>query len=351
METESKKKFLTDFTYAAVATLLGFFIGKFVFQYLTPFILAVVIASLMQKPAARIANKTPLSKEICAAFLAAGIYILAAGLLFFIIYRLFTFSGVLIDELPELFSYLSGLYNSFTQRFYGIIEKSSPEIANEVFSIIEDSLFKLTSNATDFVSRIAAVIVKGIPSFLFSSIVALVASCYIAKDYDRLRKFLKGFLSERIFGNIIKIRKILYTSVFKLIKGYFILTIAAYIQLLLGFFVLKIKYAPLVALIVAIIDLLPVLGTGTVLIPWGLILIATSNSFTGIGLIILYLITVIVRNFLEPKIIGGQIGINPLFTLIAMFVGLKLLGFWGIIIMPVVLIVTFEYYKTKTDKT
>jgi len=345
LETEVKKNFLINFLFATVIALLGFVIGKFTLQYLAPFVLAVIIASFMQKPAGALSNKTSLSKGTCAAILAAGVYFFAAGLMFFIIYRLFAFSGVVIDELPEVFTYISKVYEGFTARFYSHFEKHSPEMATEIFSVIKNSIGNLTANVTGYISRIAAVIAKGIPSFLFSSIVALVASCYIAKDYERLGRFIKGFLSDKIFSNIIKIRKILYKSVFKLLKGYLILTLAAYIQLLFGFWILKIKYAPIVALIVAIIDLLPVLGTGTVLIPWGLVLIASSNTFTGFGLIVLYIVTVLVRNFLEPKIIGGQIGINPLFTLIAMFVGLKLLGVWGIIIFPIVLIVTFEYFS------
>ena len=350
MITDAKKNFLINFAFTAVILLLGFIVGRFTLKYLTPFVLAVIIASFMQKPANALSQKIPLSKEVSAALLAAGVYFLAAGVLSFIVYRLVAFSGVIIDDLPDFFSYISRIYDDFSKKLYDRFGKLSPEIATEINSVLKAGISKLTLNATGYVSRLAAFAVKGIPSFLFSSIVALVASCYIAKDYDRLKRFLQGIFSENVYGNIIKIKKILKECVFKLFKSYMILTAAAYLQLVVGFWILRIKYAPLIALIVALIDLLPVLGTGTVLIPWGLILISFGNSFTGFGLLIIYIITVIVRNFLEPKIIGGQIGINPLFTLLAMFVGLKVLGFWGLIIMPVALIVTFQYFKTETDK-
>lgn len=350
MITDAKKNFLINFAFTAVILLLGFIVGRFTLKYLTPFVLAVIIASFMQKPANALSQKIPLSKEVSAALLAAGVYFLAAGVLSFIVYRLVAFSGVIIDDLPDFFSYISRLYDDFSKKLYDRFGKLSPEIATEINSVLKAGISKLTLNATGYVSRLAAFAVKGIPSFLFSSIVALVASCYIAKDYDRLKRFLQGIFSDTVYGNIIKIKKILKECVFKLFKSYMILTAAAYLQLVVGLWILRIKYAPLIALIVALIDLLPVLGTGTVLIPWGLILISFGNSFTGFGLLIIYIITVIVRNFLEPKIIGGQIGINPLFTLLAMFVGLKVLGFWGLIIMPVALIVTFQYFKTETDK-
>ena len=101
----------------------------------------------------------------------------------------------------------------------------------------------------------------------------------------------------------------------------------------------------LLSVIIAIIDLLPVLGTGTVLVPWSILSVLSNDLRLGIGVAILYIVIVLVRNFLEPKIIGMQLGVNSLFTLMAMFLGLKVLGFWGLVLFPVILIVTIQYYK------
>ena len=120
-------------------------------------------------------------------------------------------------------------------------------------------------------------------------------------------------------------------------------------ELTIGFFLLKIKYAPLLALAIAIVDLLPVLGTGAVLIPWGIIWLLIGKIPLGISILVLYAIITVVRNFAEPKIIGGQIGIHPLFTLIAMFVGIKFFGVLGVFILPISLIVIVKYYKSETD--
>ena len=104
------------------------------------------------------------------------------------------------------------------------------------------------------------------------------------------------------------------------------------------------KYALLLGLLIAIIDILPVLGTGTVLIPWGIAELLFENTALGIGLLVLYAVITVIRNFAEPKIVGRQMGINPLFTLLSMFIGIKLLGFAGVIIFPTALIVTVKYY-------
>ena len=349
MEQNSKKDFLINFSFTAIIGAIVFIVAKFILQYLTPFVLAVIIAYLMQKPAKYIESKFKISKGISALVLSAGVYILVAFFIIFSVYRLFLFSGELTRIIPDFLTYVENLTEKIQETFYGFFENSNSALAEEFISAFKGSIRNFALEITDSASHLVAKTAKNIPSFMLSSIVAFVASCYIAKDYDRLNKFFKGICSAKVYSNIVKIKEILGQSVFKLLKGYILIMVLTYIELLIGFFVLGIKYAPIAALLVAIVDLLPVLGTGTVLLPWGIILIASGNSFKGFGILVLYLVITLIRNFCEPKIIGSQIGINPLFTLIAMFVGLKVFGFWGIFIFPVVFIVTVKYYKNEIE--
>ena len=101
----------------------------------------------------------------------------------------------------------------------------------------------------------------------------------------------------------------------------------------------------IIAVIIALVDILPVLGTGIILVPWAIYCIISGAPALAVGLSILYVITLVIRNFLEPKIVSQQIGINPLFTLISMFAGLKLFGGVGLVLFPLILIVTVKYYK------
>ena len=122
------------------------------------------------------------------------------------------------------------------------------------------------------------------------------------------------------------------------------------IFLFAGLMILGVKNAFLISLVTAVIDILPVLGVGAVLLPWGILSIVSGNSFLGVGMLVLYAIITVVRNFLEPKIVGNRTGINPLFILLAMFLGLKLIGAAGIIVLPVTLIVVVKYYKNEMEK-
>ena len=123
-----------------------------------------------------------------------------------------------------------------------------------------------------------------------------------------------------------------------------------FLELTAGLMLLKIKYAPFIALLISVIDILPVLGTGMVVIPWGFAELITGNAARGIGLLVMYAVITLVRNFAEPKIIGDKIGINPLFTLLAMFIGLKTAGIAGVLLFPTALIVTVKYYKNEMNE-
>ena len=109
-----------------------------------------------------------------------------------------------------------------------------------------------------------------------------------------------------------------------------------FFELYLGVSLLKIPAAPILALLVAVVDILPVLGTGTVLIPWGLVLLILGNTFLGVGILVLYLVITVVRQTLEPKIIGSQVGLHPIVTLLCIYAGAQLIGVVGIFAFPVI---------------
>ena len=123
--------------------------------------------------------------------------------------------------------------------------------------------------------------------------------------------------------------------------------ILTFVQLLIGFMVLDIRFPFLFALLVAAVDFLPVLGTGTVLIPWGIVLAVAGSPFKGVGLLILWVITLIVRQIAEPKIMGKSLGIHPLFSLLATYFGLKLFGIGGMLLFPIMLSVASGILEEK----
>lgn len=125
-------------------------------------------------------------------------------------------------------------------------------------------------------------------------------------------------------------------TIANMLKGYISIMFITFVELSVGLTVLQAPNSILLAALIAVVDILPVLGTGTVLIPWSLISLITGDTFLGIGLIILYVVILIVRNIIEPKFIGKRIGLKPLVTLVSMYLGMKLAGVAGMFIFPLV---------------
>lgn len=338
MNLQAKKRFLINFIYLAVIGVIIIIVSRFLLFRMFPFLLSLIVAAISQKPAGFLSKKTGLKKSNCAVFLAAGIYIGVFSLLIFLVYRLIIYLAGLIDYLPNGFSVIGSLAKQFENLLSDYLPK---DYDLSITTLLEDVLTNLTTALTNLIKRA----LTAAPSLLISSVVALVASCYIAKDYDGLERFIKAICNEGIYQKFLRVKSIFATNILKIIKGYLILFVITFLELWIGLAVLRVKSAYVWAFLIALVDFLPVLGTGIVVIPWAVYCAFTGNTFLAIGLAVLYIIMVIIRNFIEPKIVSQQIGINPLFTLFSMYLGLKLFGGAGLVIFPLILIVTIKYYK------
>ncbi|KYD21795.1 hypothetical protein B4109_2120 [Geobacillus stearothermophilus] len=122
------------------------------------------------------------------------------------------------------------------------------------------------------------------------------------------------------------------------IKAQFLLSLVTFFLALAGLLVLGIDYAALMALVIVIVDILPILGTGSVLVPWGIISMANGDNTLGVGLIVLFIVITVVRRIIEPKVFSTNLGISPLAALVSVYLGFQLLGFIGLFVGPVVVI-------------
>ena len=146
-----------------------------------------------------------------------------------------------------------------------------------------------------------------------------MAACFLTSDYPRIsRFFLAQFSPEK--QAIIRSAKRLFTeNILKMLRGYFILFLLTFAELFAGFLILRMEYAAVLALLIAVLDILPVVGTGTVLLPWAAVQLLLGQGTKALQLVGLYLVITVVRNVLEPRVIGRQVGLPPIVTLVAMF--------------------------------
>lgn len=344
MDEQARKSFLITAAYIVTVGAIVFIICRFLLKYLMPFIVGGLIAWAVQKPSEYISDKLRINRKISAVALTVTFYTVLAAFLLFAGLGLTNAVGGIMKELPGKTGEIGDIISALRTELDTLFEKLPEEFSSAADTLWSGFLSRLASLAGNAVSAFAGSAVRRAPSLLLGCIISVVAGCYIAADFKGLSKFVNGVIGKQKYGNLIKIKNILVGSVFKLVKGYALLMLLTFAELLAGFLILRVKYAPLLSLLIAVIDILPVLGTGTVLIPWGIAELVFKNTALGAGIIVLYAVITVIRNFAEPKIIGRQMGINPLFTLLSMFIGLKLLGFAGVIIFPTALIVTVKYY-------
>ncbi len=350
MERQARNEFLINILYYGFWAAVIFFSVKFTFSYLLPFVIGALAAFIMQKPAVFIESKLHIKRSMCAAVLTVLFFAVLFALLVFGGIKAVTALGGLTADLTGYLGKLAGSISKLKGRLEIMLNNVPEGLTEAADSLYGNAVNKAASMLTGAVSSAAGKTVKAAPEFLISIIISAVSGCYIAADYEGLKGFLRGVVGKRVYGNLHKIKEIAVNNVFKLIKGYALLMLITFLELTAGLMLLKIKYAPFIALLISVIDILPVLGTGTVVIPWGFAELITGNAARGIGLLVMYAVITLVRNFAEPKIIGDKIGINPLFTLLAMFIGLKTAGIAGVLLFPTALIVTVKYYKNEMNE-
>ena len=221
------------------------------------------------------------------------------------------------------------------------IKEFVPDISADTTHLLDifkentgNMLLSMSGRAVDFFAGLLG----RIPSIFMFLFFSLISSLLIIWDYDKIAAFFTRQLSEKTRVIVSKIKRILFDSVLKLLKAYLILMLITFAELLVGFLILGIEQPIVKAIAISLADFLPFIGVSFVLVPWVVIALVQKDFYTAIGLSVLLLVITLIRNFLEPKIVGNQIGLSPIVSLICFYVGLKLFGFWGIIILPITVI-------------
>lgn len=335
MESVYKQKiFIIKFLYFVLILGIIFFIFKYALSALFPFIAAFTISIILKNPIDFISKKLNISRKIIGIVL---LLILYGGIVFIFIF----FGGKLFKYIGELFQGLPQIYTTNIEPALNIIIYKVQDIIPEINAILNlDNINRYITNIINSISisavNLIASIAAKIPSFIIKSIFAIIASFFFTIDYYKVTNFIMRQFSKKVQNIIINVKRNIFETIVSIIKAYSILMFVTFVELSIGLTIFKIPNAILLSIIFSFLDALPAIGVGGMLIPWSLIEIIKGNYDLAIGLLVIYGIITIVRSILEPKIIGKQIGLNPIITLISMFLGAEIFGFLGIFIFPII---------------
>lgn len=157
-------------------------------------------------------------------------------------------------------------------------------------------------------------------------------------EFDNLKHFFKLQIPQKYRIQVTNTWDTFGKTLLQMLRSYLLIMFITFVELSIGLVLLKVDYAILLAAIISLVDILPVIGTGTILIPWGLISLIMGQTGFGIAILVLYVVITVIRNILEPRIIGKRIGLHPLVTLIFMYLGLHVMGIVGMFVFPLAVI-------------
>ncbi len=347
MNIQQKRDFLTSFAYWAIIAAGVYICFDYLLPISIPFILGILVAWLVMRISHRF--------QICHKILRILLSLLIYGILGTAVILLGT---ELVSLVTEVIQWIPGVYEQkllpFAMVFYNwsmeTIRLLDPAVMN-VLEMAAESLFSALKNLLSLLSGFAVNLVSGIATgvpFLILSLLAMIFSTiFVVADYERIASFASENIPPVIRKIFHQVRLYLTDTLFVVIRSYALIMLLTFTELSILFSLFGISNAVLKAGLIAMLDILPILGTGGIMIPWAVISLVLGNTSLGIRLLIIYVIVTVVRNYVEPKIVGAQLGLHPIITLIAMFIGLRLFGFWGLFGLPVGISFLWKQKKEK----
>ncbi len=328
--------------------VLVVWLGPKFLGFFMPFVIGWLIA-LIANPLVRFLEKRlKIVRKHSSAVIVIGVL---AGIIlggYFIISKLVIECIRFARDLPELYysaeaeirlvmEHLSRLFQFLPQKTQTALSQLGNNLSEYMGTLIQ-SIGMPTVEA-------AGNVAKNIPNVLIQIIVTILSSYFFIADRDRLMERLHGIIPKSVSRSIDMISNHFKTVVGGYFKAQFRIMGIVAVILFIGFLILDVDYAVLLACLIAFLDFLPFFGTGTALIPWALVKLFAAEYETAVGLIIIYLVSQLVRQVIQPKIVGDSMGLNPLQTLMFMFIGFKFYGVAGMILAVPIGLILLKLYE------
>lgn len=335
-------------------SILGIYLGFKLAVFYMPFLIAFVL-SLLIEPIIRFFMKHFKLKRRTSAILVFFIVLaIIIGLLIWGIFSLISESSNLLNSLNI---YVEKIYYQFRE-LTSKIDLTKLKIPNEIIQTIESSASDLLGSAVDFLKGTLTKllnVITSIPTIAIYTVICILSLYFICTDKIYMIDQLEHHFPEIWVRKLTKHIKEITKSLGRYLKAEAILVLVSFSVCLIGLYILKfvglnIQFPLMAALGIAFVDALPIFGSSAVIIPWAIISACDGDLTLAISLIVLLAVMGIIRQLVQPKVVAGQIGIHPIFTLIAMYTGFKFIGVLGMLIGPIILIILKSIFGTMIDK-
>lgn len=347
---KEKLEYLSHLTIVLLgAALLAVLFLKYVLAAILPFALAWLAAVAADRPAARLSSKARIPKRILRIIIAAivtfGSVTLAVILSRLVFGQLWSLLTGLADG-----GELSSIVSSLSEQILGIFGRLS--LPDELKEGLSEAASGMIGRVLTWLGSLITSVVSAVPGILLFLLVTAIAVVYFAWDLEGITTAVCSIMPPRAAEIASSVRHGALSVAGKYIRSYSLLLVITFAQMLVGFMIMGVRYAFLFATVVALLDLLPIIGVGTALVPASIFCFLSGRENLGIGLLLLFAISSVIRELIEPKILGKHLGVHPLATLASMYIGYSFFGFAGILLLPIFIIAVgiYKNYSAKVRK-
>ncbi len=338
------------FTISVLLIYIGFKISIFYIPFLIAFILAQLIEPLIRF----CMKKFKMRRKFSAILIFAIILSIIVGLIVWGV-------ATLVSEATNLLNNINFYIDKISNQSQSLISKfnfDKIKLSDELTLILKNSSGELIQTASDWVKTVLTKLLNSLtslPTIGLYIVITILALYFMCTDKIYMLDQVEHHLPEKWVKNLTKHLKALIKSLSCYLKAQLKLILISFVISLIGLYAfsiagMNIKYPLMAAIGIAIVDALPIFGSGTVMVPWAIISAFNGDIRLGVAILVLWIVMCIVRQIIEPKIVSGQIGIHPIFTLIAMYTGFRCLGFIGMFVGPIVLIILKNIYEVRIDR-
>lgn len=351
MKLKKYVKSMIVFLITLLGIILGILLGIRFLQFFMPFVIGWIIAMIANPLVRMLERRLKVARKHTSMVIIIGVLAVIIVAIYFLGVKIGEETRSFLEQAPEMYSEFREEFQDAGKNLESIISEL-PQNIQESLEEAQKDIGDITGRAVGKISQFtvdkAGTFARNIPGILISIIFSILSAYFFIADRDRILEFGRNHTPQ-----IIQEKWRMMAESFKMVfGGYFkaqfkIMAVIGVI-LFIGMLILKVRFAILVAILVAFLDMLPFLGTGTVLIPWAVFKLLSGDIRYAVGLVILYLVTQLVRRIIEPKLVGDSIGMNPLATLIFMYIGYRVGGVLGMILAVPIGAIVLNFYKAGT---
>ena len=331
MTKERMTQFLIKFAYAAVILGLIYLGFRYALPLFMPFLLGFLFSVLLWRPASFLSEKLRINRRLVSTILVTLFFILLATLALLVGSQLFSYAKTAVSRFNTV---IVPAVESLTEAASKWTKRLDPSVVSALESIVESVLLSLRSKIADISTRVVTAIMSSVPSSFLNVIFMIIATYFISLDFGFLRWAMERRIPAETYEKIQAGTDYCKATVGRLLRSYALIMGITFAEQAVGLTILGVEYSILIAMVIAVFDILPVVGSGTIMLPWAVISLTTGDYKRGIGLLVLYVIITIIREIIEPRIVGDHVGLHPLLTLMCMFVGYRLFGGVGLLGLP-----------------